>query len=263
MKKLWLTYAWKDNEDKDVDFIVQELSKTGIDVRFDRRQIIPGRRLWPQIAEFIENPSQSDAWAILLTANSLRSQACKEELSYALDRALHTKGQDFPMFALLHQVAYSEVPAALRIRLGISLEDADWTGRVLAAVEAVSPDLRPGGVSDFALTEHSVGDRYWLEIRPRFERIAPFAVVVDYDEKESGNVIDCSLGPAGLVPKVRVAYGWLESEGTLSDGTRVWVWQASKEASSTFSYYISYLKRPRRIWSGRPDSLRMLSLGGL
>lgn len=48
-KKLWLTYAWKDNEDKDIDFIVQELDKTSIDVRFDRRNLAPGQRLWTQI----------------------------------------------------------------------------------------------------------------------------------------------------------------------------------------------------------------------
>ena len=48
-KKLWLTYAWKDNEDKDIDFIVQELDKTSIDVRFDRRNLVAGQRLWTQI----------------------------------------------------------------------------------------------------------------------------------------------------------------------------------------------------------------------
>src|SRR5216683_4828536 len=103
-KKLWLTYAWKDNEDKDVDFVIQELDKTDIQVRFDRREIIPGKRLWPQIGGFITDPNECDAWAILLTANSLKSAPCIEELCYALDRALTAKGENFPIFAILHHI---------------------------------------------------------------------------------------------------------------------------------------------------------------
>ena len=48
-KKLWLTYAWKDNEDKDIDFIVQKLDEAGLEVKFDRRNLVPGQRLWVQI----------------------------------------------------------------------------------------------------------------------------------------------------------------------------------------------------------------------
>ena len=44
MNNLWLTYAWKDNEDKDIDFIIQELDKTTLKVKFDRRNLIPGQR---------------------------------------------------------------------------------------------------------------------------------------------------------------------------------------------------------------------------
>ena len=38
-KKLWITYAWIDNEDQDIDYIVQSLEEGGLDVRFDRRNI--------------------------------------------------------------------------------------------------------------------------------------------------------------------------------------------------------------------------------
>lgn len=260
MKRLWLTYAWKDNEDKDVDFIIQELDRTDIEVQFDRRQIIPGRRLWSQIGGFITDPKECDAWGILLTANSLKSEDCMEELYYALDRALSTKGETFPIFALLHHVASSDMPPALKIRLGISLEDEDWVGRVVAAVKGVSPGFVPSGIPDFALTEHRTNDGYCLEIRPRFERIAPFAVAVDYDEKVSGNVTRCDLGPANRIPTGHVAHSWIDSETTLTDGTHAWVWGADNEANSAFSYYLFYKKRPRRIWFGHQQHLRMLML---
>ena len=90
MKKLWLTYAWSDNEDKDIDFIIQELDKTDIKVKFDRRNLVPGQRLWTQIGGFITDPNECDAWGIVLTKNSINSKACIEELSYALDRAINS-----------------------------------------------------------------------------------------------------------------------------------------------------------------------------
>ena len=82
-KKVWVTYAWKDNEDKDIDFIVQELDKKNIDVRFDRGNLIPGQRLRTQIGGLITDPNEWDAWGIVLTPNSIQSQPCVEELSYA------------------------------------------------------------------------------------------------------------------------------------------------------------------------------------
>lgn len=120
-KKLWLTYAWKDNDDKDIDYVVQELDRAGIEVRFDRRNLIPGQRLWSQIGGAITDPAECDAWGIILTGNSLASEACVEELSYALDRALDAKEKGFPIFALLHGIPAPALPPALKIRLCIPL----------------------------------------------------------------------------------------------------------------------------------------------
>jgi TIR domain len=100
MSKLWLTYAWVDNEDSDVDHVIVELRKVGFDVHFDRRQIVVGQRLWPQIDKFISDPKQTDAWAIFATKHSLASEACQEELAYALDRALRVRGSDFPLIGI-------------------------------------------------------------------------------------------------------------------------------------------------------------------
>ena len=39
MAMLWLTYAWADNKDNDVDFIAQELVQAGVSVKLDRWNI--------------------------------------------------------------------------------------------------------------------------------------------------------------------------------------------------------------------------------
>src|SRR5690349_3451961 len=112
-KKLWLTYAWKDNEDEDIDFIIQELDKTELTVKFDRRNLIPGQRLWTQIGGIITDPKECNAWGMVLTGNSLKSQPCIEELGYALDRALSANPADFPVFGLMHNIRAADLPPAL------------------------------------------------------------------------------------------------------------------------------------------------------
>jgi hypothetical protein len=93
---IWLTYAWKDNEELDVDHVISELERVGVQVRFDRNQLLVGKRLWDQIDAGIRKEDVS-AWVMLVTENSLRSEPCQEEIAYALDRALRTKGGSFPL----------------------------------------------------------------------------------------------------------------------------------------------------------------------
>ena len=100
MNKLWVTYAWKDNEDLDVDFIIQELGEAGLDVRYDRRQLMTGLPLWEQIDQQITNPQNSDAWAFVVSKYSLESPPCREELNYALSRSLDRRGADYPLIGI-------------------------------------------------------------------------------------------------------------------------------------------------------------------
>lgn len=256
-KKLWLTYAWKDNEDKNIDFIINELSKTSLIVKFDRKNLIPGQRLWTQIGGIITDPNECDAWGLVLTNNSLNSQACIEELSYALDRALSTKDESFPMFALLKDISFEMLPPSLKVRLGISLEEDNWVNKVIAAVNKVSVGFESSEIRPFILTVYS----QCLEIRPRLERIAPFVVAVDIQEQVSGNVIRCTQGPAKQIPVASVKVNSQESNSKLSDGTDIYYWKANNEASSINSYYLFFKNTPpKRIWVGHPDNLIPLNI---
>jgi hypothetical protein len=86
MAAAWITYAWKDNEQGDVDFIVQELVRAGLVMKLDRWNLQAGRRLWEQIDRFITDPNECDAWIFYATQNSLASEACREELAYRRGR---------------------------------------------------------------------------------------------------------------------------------------------------------------------------------
>ncbi|HEX3486143.1 MAG TPA: toll/interleukin-1 receptor domain-containing protein [Micropepsaceae bacterium] len=259
-KKLWLTYAWRDNEEKDIDFIVHELDKTALELRFDRRNLVPGQRLWTQIGAAITDPNQCDSWGIVLTPGSVSSEPCIEELSYAIDRALSASDGGFPVFALLHKITPSEMPPSLRVRLGVPLSDSSWVEQVVAAVERRSVGFKPEALSPWVLKYHKTAEGECLEIRPRFDRISPFAVCVDLAEKESGNVTECHVGPAGAVPNGHIAFSWIDSQTTLTDGTRAWAWGAQNEANSTTSYFLFYKRRPRRVWFGHQQKLIMVEL---
>lgn len=261
MKKLWLTYAWKDNDDRDIDFIIHELEKTdSIEVKFDRRNLVPGQRLWDQIGTFITDPDECDAWGIILTPNSIVSQACIEELSYALDRALNVQSKGFPLFALLYNISASEVPPALKIRLGILLEDPNWVQKTVAAVKKLAPSYKSTNISRYVVKKHKTKDGFCLEMRPRFEKISPFFVAVDYDEKKSGNIIKYRGGPAGRPPGSFIGFGTNDFEAKLPDETRVWVWKADNEANSTYSYYLYYKRDLKRVWCGKKQEMRKFML---
>ena len=152
-----------------------------------------------------------------------------------------------------------DLPPALRVRLCIPLEGADWSKQVVAAVENRSPGLVINGLDQWLIKEHQVQDGIALEVRPRFDRIAPFAMAVDLDEKAQGNVLRCSPGPANRVPDGHAAFNWIDSAQTLTDGTPAWVWGGDNEASSTYSYYLFYRRRPKRVWFGHQQNLFLLN----
>ncbi len=263
MKRLWLTYAWKDNEDKDIDFVIQELDRiSDLETKFNRRNLIPGQRLWQQIAGFITDPNECDAWGVVLTKNSINSQPCIEELSYALDRALSARGTDFPIFALLHNIDASLLPPALKIRLCIPLENNDFKAQVIAAVNKKAVGFSPSGLSDWIFEEHidNTNNLQVLELRPRFDRISPFAIAVDLLEKTNGNVVKADFGPAGIIPNGHVAFSWIDSETTLTDGTKAWVWGANNEINSTTSIFLFYKSKPKRIWFGHQQKFNQAFL---
>lgn len=149
MATVWITYAWADNEHQDVDFIAQELQRAGLTVKLDRWNLAAGKRLWEQIDAFICKPKESDAWVLVATNNSLASEPCKEEFAYALDRALKSRGDAFPVIALfLTHADPALIPAGVRTRLYLSITDPDWKERIVAAAErrphATSrPDVQP------------------------------------------------------------------------------------------------------------------------
>lgn len=211
-KRLWLTYAWKDNQDQDVDYVIGELQAKGIEVHFDRAQLLAGQRLWQQIDKGITDPTRSDAWAVFTTKNSLESEPCLEEIAYALDRCLRTRGGNFPLIGIFPEpLDRSIVPSAIATRLYVTLQDADWAKSVSDGIGQTQRAFQTAPVQPFVLRTHMVGSEYVLEVHPRAGNWHAAAILVPENEKD--RFIEYWPGPKGR-PKKYGSKEHGESTGT-------------------------------------------------
>lgn len=251
-KSIWLTYAWDDNKNKDVDFIAQELTKARLEVKLDRWNLTAGKRLWEQIESFIQDPSKSDGWLLYATQTSLGSEACKEEFTYALDRALHTRGEDFPVIALFPApVNKGLIPAGIRTRLFVSITDPDWKERIVAAVEKQQPNIGKPTIEPYDLSVHKLTEKrgdscYAIEMRPRGGTWSPFFAAIPSDEKDHVSP-NLGHGSAKRIPSSFMLIG--AGEGTSDDG-KWWIVTAGNEATPTQSYYIFCKELPSILMFG-------------
>jgi hypothetical protein len=250
MKKLWVTYAWKDNEELDVDFILQELKKVRLDVCYDRRQLIAGQPLWPQIDQQITNPNNSDAWALIVSKHSLESKPCLEELNYALQRALETRGDNYPLIGIFaEEIDKALIPTAIRTRLYVSTESPDWLERVRSGVEGKSPDIALPDIPPYFIKLHRGNFRYpvIVEARPRTGIWHPCVSMVPLAEKDF--LYGVLIRPAGKVPRV----GSVE----FVEGRRGNFWfrgpSESDCATPTMSMYVFLTREPTCLLVGPED----------
>ncbi len=176
----------EDDSDHDVDFVAQAIVRNGIQVKLDRWNIGAGRRLWDEIDSFITDPTQSDAWAIYATQNSLSSEACREELAYALDRALRDRGKTFPLIALFPATVDRDlIPSCISTRLHISLVDPEWKERIVAAVEQREPNIARKNLDPYSIHQHAAIGPFTavFEVRPRAGVWCPFIAAIPIAEK--------------------------------------------------------------------------------
>lgn len=198
--RLWVTYAWADNQgvsEHDIDYLIQEIEAQGIEVRYDRKDAVVGRRLWEQIADKIANPADCDAWLFVATEKSLASEPCREELSYALNRALQSR-TTFPMIGLVlgGDVGAKDLPPALQVRLWVSTTEKDWAARVASGVRGqVAPLAGPTIAPIFSKLTMLDASTCVLEIRRRVGTWSPF--VFSLPEAEWGRYLGATYAPSG------------------------------------------------------------------
>jgi hypothetical protein len=251
---IWLTYSWEDNKNQDIDFIAQELENYGVHVKLDKWNINAGKRLWEQIENFIQSENECNAWIFYATTNSLISEACKEEYAYALDRALKTKGENFPIIGLFPStVDEGLIPVGIKTRLFISTNDPDWKERIKAAAEGRDILIKKELIKPFFIKKHEAFGGKIIEIRPRAGEWYPFIAGFPISEKEKvGKVFEIIPGPPNTPPDPR---GGLilqyDGEGKVNfEEVELWTKRPRESASPSRSMYLVMLEYPERIAFG-------------
>lgn len=249
--RLWITYAWLDNVEGNFNYLVQELERTGIPALYDKIALIPGRRLWNQIAEKISKESLS-GWAYLITPNSLSSEACKEELSYALQRALETKGDVFPLIGLLHEVSIKDVPSPLRVRLCVNLANPDWIEEIRAGIVGQPPRRTPQQLSPLIVKIHKpyLGDssKLAVEFRPRFGELNYWRIA--YPSSNPRHIM-CGPGPANGYGISSVMQSYIEGKVVVGGVEMNFVGCGNALSPSTSAYIVFKGGLPQKLFFGQ------------
>jgi len=250
VNRLWITYAWADNVEGDFDYLVQELGRVGVDARYDKVELIPGRHLWEQIGDRIVS-GPFDGWAYLITPNSVNNKHCREELGYALLRALDERGEDFPLIGLIHQVDMAEVPPSLRIRLCVNLASPDWKEQIVAGVEGRPPKVSRPERSEWVVRIHrgfgSSPKHTAIEVRPRFGEFLYWRFAIP---DSCQNLLDWNCGPAGggQLPGFK-ADCISNAKAELTDGSRItWFGAGARLSPSISAYAVFDGDLPDRVW---------------
>jgi hypothetical protein len=262
MATVWLTYAWADNQTQDVDYAAQELVAAGLTIKLDRWNIGAGKRLWEQIAKFITDPAESDAWLLYATQNSLGSEPCKEEFAYALQRALETRGETFPVIGLYPAtVDQALIPPAIKTRLYVSLADPNWKERVKAAAERRTPQIARATIEPYFIKVHKQGApfaAFCIEVRPRAGAWSPFFVALPIAEKDSVAPV-VFRGGAGHIATGAIGFG---GEEVTMNGALWTVWR-QEEATPTQSYYVHCKALPSFLMFGQYNAQPQYTVSNL
>lgn len=264
MKTAWLTYAWKDNEGAtqgDVDFVIQEIEKHGVSLRTDKRDLVVGRSLWPQIESHITDPNLCDAWAFLVTANSLASKPCHEELLYALDRALDKRKAEFPVIGIFMGESPPDLPKALAVRLCVSTDEPNWAQRVAGGIRSEKVAMSVAETRPFhahLCNDGRGGGDHMFEVRPRLGLWSPFCVGVA--KADVGRVLSIHYSPStGEPPNCADGHGAGSMQSPLDDWEEddfAWRGARSPAVSPGMAAHVS-LKL-----DGKPLKLRFGRKGG-
>ncbi len=251
MPTICITYAWDDNKQSDVDFVAQELIGVGLQIKLYHWNIRAKRPLWEQVEKCIHLETESDAWLIYATQNSLGSESCREEISDAFHRARKRRGNDFPLIVVFPgPVDNSLIPAGIRTLLNVSLTDLEWKEKVKAAAERRSPSLARPRLEPFTIqiyrNDSEGSHRLAIEVRPRAGTWSPFFAAIPLPEKDrvQPHIVK---GPRGRVPQDSDLSNTGEAP---SNNESWWVMFAQNEATPTQSYYIQCSELPSRLAFG-------------
>jgi hypothetical protein len=124
--RLWISYPWIRNEERDFKYLVPQLKAANIEAVYDSFPLQPDLQLGERIVQRLLSVG-FDGWLYVLTHQCFTQRTYTEELTAAIHKAILNLGASFPMAGLMYGIAMQQVPPALRMLPCISLGDPNWS----------------------------------------------------------------------------------------------------------------------------------------
>lgn len=249
MGAVWITFATENNVDGDVDYVAQEIDRSGLRTRL--HPLFPDEddkidRLMPA---FLTRPDQSDAW-IFYGSDEALQQDRLERIRRVVDRASLERGP-FPRVGLFTSTLTMAKAEELQFTERMFLDETDWRSRLGAALqtnlEAVAGN--ESGLPSYVTKLYPISRepyQYAFEFRPKIGRWEPALFAILPEER------------ATVDPHIEEhAY----EEGFSEDGE--WYFQVGQApATPQASYKILMKQLPSRLAFGQEgmDSVVILTV---
>jgi hypothetical protein len=239
--RLWISYQWIGNEERDFNYLIPQLKAAHIDAVYDSFQLQPDLQLEERIVQRLLSVG-FDGWSYILTHQCFTQRNYTEELTAAIDRAISNLGSSFPMAGLMYGIEMQQVPPALRTLPCISLGDPNWS-RQMSGV------LKTGAVHGRRSTSEKQTRFVWkvhhsfagdtaltaVEVRTKGERIQYWRFAIP----KSSKVVRWGQGRSDGREISRVIFGEAKGAGKYENHDVAW-FGAANAVSDTESAYVVF-----------------------
>jgi len=235
MATVWITFATEDNVDGDVDYLAQEIGRSGMRTR--QHPLFAGEddkidRLMPA---FLGRPDQSDAWILYASSRTLESGRL-ERISKVLGEAIDKRGS-FPAVGIFHDVRAGVQGQELPLSTRMAADDPDWRSLVGSAL-GIDMKAGEGGLPPYLAKLHRTAPenfKYMFEFRPKMGRWESFLFAILPEER------------AQVAPEIRP----FKFEEGFSDDAE-WYFQVGRTpATPSTSYFVVMQEMPSRMAFGQ------------
>jgi hypothetical protein len=235
MGTVWITFATEDNVDGDVDYLAQEISRSGSRTRQHPLFVGEDDKIDRLMPAFLGRPDQSDAWILYASRKTLEGGRL-ERITTALANSLEKRGE-FPLIGVFRELEAGVQARELPLTDRLAADDPEWRDRLGEALGVNLTRSSDDGLPPYIAKLHpgSGQFKHVFEFRPKMGRWDSFLFAILPEER------------ATVAPEIRP----FESAEGFSDDAEWYFQIARTPATPSTSYFVMMREMPSRVAFGQ------------